>query len=431
MWKWLLLVFVLCVLMCGGVGTFFATSPPARSWFKLRVLQQKPTEVRVETLALGDLVRVVNAPGSIEPRTKVQISAQVIARITALPFREGDNVKKGDVVVKLDARELTAALQSAQAQLKGEEARLRGSDAAAAQAERDLARMAELVKADAETTANLEGATERQLRTQSAVEAGRHGVEAAKAFIVRASKDLENTTIVADFDGTITKLNAEVGELVVVGTLNNASSVIMEIDDLNTMIMKARLDESNVTPVAKGQRCAVYVNAFPNRTFTGSVERVGLKRLIDRDGTGYFEVEILVDKPADVLFASGLTANVDITVQRLPNVLRAPSQGIVDRKFDDLPANLLTDPLLPVGKSIAQVVFTIEGGKARAHIVKTGASDITHTVIEAGRAPGTRMVTGPFKVLATIKDGDDVQEEATPKPTTTPTPTTTSTPPTP
>ncbi len=415
MWKWLAIVFVVVVLVCGIGGYFASQDPRTQEWFKTSVLQQKPMEVRVEAVARGDVTRVVNAPGSIEPKTKVQISAQVIARITELPFREGEFVRKDQVVVRLDSRDLAASLESAQAQLRGEEARLRGNEASFAQAERDMKRREALMVTDDETKASVEEAQERRLRALAAMESSRHGVEQVKANIVRARKDLENTTIVAPFDGTITKLNAEVGELVVVGTLNNASSVIMEIADLNTMLMKARVDESNIAPVKAGQTCRVFANAYSGRAFLGQVERVGLKRQVDRDGTGYFEVEVLVNKPAELIFASGLTANVDIEVQRFTDVVKVPSQAVVDRKVDDLPSELINGALVDRTKAIAQVVYLFEPGvpqaKARAVVVKTGPSDLTHTIIEAGIEPGAKIIVGPFRALTTLKTGTEVADE--------------------
>ncbi|MCC5618907.1 biotin/lipoyl-binding protein, partial [Nostoc sp. CHAB 5836] len=165
MLKWLIILFVASVLVCGVGGYFISKSPGTEQWFKNSVLQQKPTEVRLEAAAKGSITRVVNAPGSIEPKTKVQISAQVIARITDLPFREGEHVRKDDVVVKLDSRDLAASLESAQAQLRGEEARLRGNEATFEQAQRDVRRREELLKTDDETKASVEEAQERLLRS--------------------------------------------------------------------------------------------------------------------------------------------------------------------------------------------------------------------------------------------------------------------------
>src|SRR5262249_44904107 len=159
------------------------------------------------------------------------------------------------------------------------------------------------------------------LRAKSAVDASIHAVEMARANIIRARKDLEYCEIRAPFDGYVTKLNVEEGELVLVGTMNNAASVIMEIADLNTMLMKARVDEANIEPIKVNQAAKVYINAHRGRTFEGTVTRVALKKDLDQDRTGFYEVEILLKKPEGELLFSGLTANTDIEVETFYDVM--------------------------------------------------------------------------------------------------------------
>lgn len=416
MWKWVFAILGFGFLALAAIIGTFVLSPGAREWAKSRVPKPEPTEVRLEEVTRGELTRVINAPGSIEPKTKVQISAQVAARITELPYRENQMVRKGDVVVRLDSRDLAAALESAQASQKAEESRREGLRASLAMVEAEAARARDLFASKDKSKAELDAAEEAFLRTKALLEASTHNIEIARANIARAQKDLENAVIVAPFDGTIVKLNAEVGELVLVGTLNNAASVIMEIADLSTMLMKARVDEANIAPVLGGQTTKVYINAYQGRPFAGRVERVGLKRQIDRDGTGYFEVEILVNKPEEQILASGLTANVDIEVQKLENIIKVPSQAVVDRRIDSLPKETADDPLVDHAKAFATVVYIIgNDGKAKAVPVRTGVSDLTHTVIEKGIEPGARIITGPFKVLVDLADGKDVKAES-PKP---------------
>ncbi len=408
----MLFLFVTCVVCCGVSAFFLAQSQLFIDTLMSFRPQDKPLEVRVGQVELGRLVRTVNSPGAIEPKTKVQISAQVSARITALPFREGDTVKTGDIVVKLDSRDLAAALESAQASQRSEEARLEGAKATLQRAEQELRRQEELSKTGDASRSVYESAQSEFLRAKSQADASTHAIEIARANIARAQKDLENTEIRAPFDGIITKLNAEVGELVVVGTLNNAGSVIMEIADLNVMLLKARVDESNVAPIKAGQRAAVFINAFRGRTFEGVVDRVGLKRQVDRDGTGYYEVEILVKKPEDQLLYSGLTANTDIEVETFYDVMKVPSQAVVDRKVDELPPELTeSNPYVDRTKAYARVLFAIVDGKAKAIPVSVGASDLTHTIVLGGADAGARIVVGPFKVLTDLREGRKLAEE--------------------
>lgn len=374
---------------------------------------EKPLEIRSEKAQAGDLVRTISAPGSVEPRTKVQVSAQVLAKVLALPFREGERVRKGDVLVRLDGRDLAAALESSQASLRGQEANLKGAQADEILSKLEFERVKSLFPRDV-TKSQLDTAEANLLRAQSRVLSSQAGIEQARALITRAQKDLENTTITSPIDGLVVKLNAEVGETVVVGTLNNASSIIMEVADLSDMLMKARVDEANIAPVRAGQRGQVLLAAYRDRSIIGTIERVGLKQQVYRDGTSYFEVEIALNKPADLLLGSGLTASAEIEVETFTDVVKVPSQAVLDRRIDDLPKAVTDSPLVDRAKTVARVVCVVgEDGKVQVRPVKVGASDITSTVILSGISAGERIITGPFRALAELRDAMSVVEEGT------------------
>ena len=442
--KWLIGIFAFCVVVCGGGGVFLATSEQGRAVVARLRPKEKLTEVRMERVGLGELVRTVSAPGQIEPRTNVKISAQVSERITALPFREGEEVKAGDVVVRLDSRDLAALLESAQANLKAEQARLEGARARLVQAEADLKRARDLFGSKDVSRSALDAAEAEFLQAQSALRASEQAIEIARANIIRAEKDLDNAVITSPIDGLITTLDAEVGETVVVGTLNNPGSVIMEIADLRQMVLKARVDESNIAPVKKGQRAKVYVNAYRDRTFEGVVELVELKRKLDKDQTGYFEVEIALDLPEGELLRSGLTANCDIEVETIRDVIVVPSQAVMDRRVDELPKEIVdSSPHIDRNKAFTRVVYRLapEGDAAAAGApapaatisppasgagrkqpvryktvvtpVSVGSSDLTRTVILGGLSEGELIVTGPYKTVMELKHDQTVVEEGT------------------
>jgi HlyD family secretion protein len=268
-------------------------------------------------------------------------------------------------------------------------------------------------------------------QAESLVRQANHSIEMARANIQRAEKDLENTVIKSPIDGTITRLDTEVGETVVVGTTNNPGSVIMEIADLSEMLMKAKVDESSIGPVKTGQPCKIYVNAYQDKVFTGTVERVGLQKKIDKDQTAFFEVEILVNLAKDqseaaliatpgvpTIRKSGLTANTDIEVEIIRDVAKVPSQAVLDRRVDELPKEVADSPVVDRNKVFARVVFVVgEDGKAAATPVSIGTSDLTHTVIIAGVQEGQKIITGPYKILTALKHSDKVAEEGTLKKT--------------
>lgn len=413
MWKWLVGIALFLLLSLAGGGYYLYSSGIAEELRQKFQPGTKPTTVRTMIVRRGDLVRTVSTPGQVEPKTKVEISAQVSARIIALPFREGQDVASGDVVVRLDGRDLAALLDSAKAMLRSEEARLEGARAAYTNAQTELGRRRELFSSKDISRADLDQAEVEFRRAESSLRVAEHAIDIARANILRAEKDLENTIIRAPFDGVITKLNAEVGETVVVGTLNNPGSVIMEIADLSVMLLKARVDEANIAPVRLGQRARVYVNAYPDLPMTGTVDAIGLKRLVDRDGSAYFETDIIIDKPEGLLLRSGLTANADIQVETFRDIIKVPSQAVLDRLIDDLPRAATDDnPLVDRSKKFARVVFTVDADrKARPVPVRVGPSDLTDTMIIAGLEEDARVIVGPFKVLESLRDGQLVEDE--------------------
>ncbi len=420
MWKWILGLLVLFVLVLGAGAAFLFGTDQGRQLIEQFQPKAKPTEVRLEPAASGILTKTVAAPGRIEPKTDVDISAQIAARIIALPFRENDAVKKGDVLVRLDARDALAALESSQAILKGEEARVAGAKAGLAWAQLERDRQHRLAETNDTATSAVDSAQSEFLRAQSNLAAAEHSVEQARANIARAEKDVDNTIITAPINGTIVSLNAEVGELVLVGTLNNPASVILRLADLSAMLMKARIDQSNIAPVHPGQTAKVFLNAYPDRKLTGVVERVRPQRQQEQDGTVYFETEILLTLEAGEVLAAGKTgldANVDVEVETLHEVIKIPSQAVVDRRTDELPKPVREGPnaaIIDKTKAFTRIVYVVgDDNKAIATPVTAGPSDLTHTVILAGLTPGQRVVTGPFKVLIDLKHDQLVAEEGT------------------
>ena len=335
-------------------------------WFARGRGQDEGTAVRIEPVARGDLVEIVSAPGLIQPKSKVSISARVAARVVELPYKEGDRVKKGEsVLIKLDSKDLEAQLRAVEARSAAQAAQIEmakstlesgKSDIAAlraelTEAERDLNRqkglhashdVSESVVDQAQTKFDqLKARLESSIHTVEASEKNlnvmRHQLEAAKAEIFRATDNLSYTTIISPIDGVVTKLNVEVGELVVVGTMNNQGTVIMEVADLSTMLVKARVDETSIADLEVGQKAKVNVQAYEDQVFDGVVQSVALAATEEKDGSKNYKAEILLDtKGKQVL--SGLTADVDIETRRHPGVLKIPSQAILGKRTDDLPA---------------------------------------------------------------------------------------------
>jgi HlyD family secretion protein len=413
---------VVTVIVLSGVGVamFSGSLPGAGGLFNR---ETPATAVRMASVERRTLVESISAPGEIVPRTKVDISAQTMARIIALPFRDGDDVRAGDIVVRLDDRDLRASLDSASARrdaemyrLQADQARLLSLQASLDLARRTLERQQALFASNDISRSALDEAVQRVDDLEAQLAASQHsisqtesGLAAAQAEIRRAEEAMRNTVIESPISGRITRLNAEVGEMVVTGTMNNPGTVIMTIADLDHMMMKARVAEADIADVAVGQTAKVHVIAYPDHVFEGVVRNIALQRSGAADGTGYFETEIDI-KLDGMLLRSGLNANVDIQTASHEGIV-VPSQAIVDRLLDDLPSDALTDDsIVDRTKLAARVVFRVIDGRAVAVPVRIGASDLTHTLVTAGLSEGDRIIIGPYKVLAEIKHDEPVRD---------------------
>lgn len=403
---------VVGVGIIGAVGFMILKSPIGQQLTgQSNSMEPIGTPVHIETASLGDLQRTVSAPGSIEPRTLVKISSQVSAKVLALPFREGDLVQEGDVVVRLDPQNLVAALDSAKAGLKQQEASLLGAEASLINARLQFERLQSLHETGDATKAELDGAEAQFLNAQSNKAVIEASIDQAKARIEQAQKDLENTSITSSITGLVISLSTEVGETVIVGTTNNPGSVIMEIADLSEMLLKAAVDEANIAPVEVGQDTTIYINAYTDRTYTGTVSNIARKRQVASDGTGTFEVEIPIDLEEGETLYTGLTASTDIAVEHFYDAILVPSQAVLDRRIEDLPQEVVEgNEQIDPNKTFARVVYKVVDGKAIATPVIVGASDLTSSVIIEGLDEGDEIIVGPYRVLVTLRHDMNVRD---------------------
>jgi HlyD family secretion protein len=335
-------------------------------------------------------------------------------------------VHRGDLVVKLDDRNLRAGLQSVKAQREAERFRLRSEQATLSGvikhfefARVTLQRQTALYESGDISRSTLDDAQDSVDDLEARVESSTHAISviessiaAADANIDRAEDALTKTVIRAPIDGIITALNAEVGEVVLVGTMNNPGTVIMTIADLSRMILNAEVAETDIARVANAQSARVHINAYQDEIFGGVVRTIALQRTNNPDGTGYFETKIELDLQGRRIY-SGLVANVDIEIDEHEG-LTVESQAIVERIVDELPRELRDHPLINRRKRITTVAYRLVDGKAVCTPVRTGPSDLTHTLVTEGLSEGDVVVVGPFKVLESIKHEQDLRDEAAP-----------------
>jgi len=437
---------IIIIIVVVALGFFYALGVLVKAKLKAA---SKATMVRVEQVQRGDLIEFVSAPGEIEPKTKVEISAKVSARIVELPYEEGDVVTCGDpqatppvpasVLVRLDAKDLESQLLSVeagyaaqaaqieveQARIASQQASLAGLSASLKQAERDLERQKELLASQDISPATFDQAQVKVDELKAQYDAAKHtlhaaklnlvvlqhNLEAAEANIAQARETLTYTTITSPIKGVITRIHAEVGEVVIFGTMNNPGTVIVEVADLSQMLVVAQVDESDVGKLKVGQTARVHIQAWPDKVFPGTVQAIALSHKRGSQGSKYYETEISLEEPNEQIFA-GMTADVDIEVAKHKDVLTLPSQAVLGWKVDELPVDI-RDQLSEEEKTktYATIVYRYVDDKAAVTPIKIGQSDLTHTIILSGITEENKIVVGPYNVLENLKHDQQILDE--------------------
>jgi HlyD family secretion protein len=419
-----------------------------------------PVVVKSEPVEFGDLFEAVAAPGEIQSLRRVGISAKVAAPIVEMPHKEGEQVygpgptTQASLLVRLDDKDLQAVRRQLMARQRAQEeqlnvakqrivvqqATLRANRATIADLARDLKRNQELLATHDVSQSVVDTAQSKydeQMEQINAAEASiiadqinlkvmEQGLEAARAEVSKADEDISYTTIRSPIDGTLISVKAQVGEMVVTGTMNNAGTMILEVADLSTMLMVAHVHESQIEAVNVGQKATVRIGAYRDKIFTGTVRTVAESRTEDKsDLTRYFEVKILLDLKGSRI-RSGLSADAEIETSWHKGVLKVPNQSVMGRPVDQLPEELRTSKEIEKGKSYATVVYRMIDGKAVATPVTVGPSDDKYTIISSGLTVGDRVIVGPYKVLESLLHGQAVKTDsggpmATTQPSTQPT----------
>jgi HlyD family secretion protein len=360
---------------------------------------KKGVRVYAEAAARRDIQQVVKATGEINPRIKVNISAHVVAKIEKLFVDEGDWIEKGQPFLRLEQNVFVADRDQWAAQLRSAETAVRRQEVALADAASKLRRAQLLYSGGSFTAEQLENAqlSERSARLQ--LEEARDLVSQDRANLLRAQTDLGKTVIYAPISGQVIALNAKEGEVVVSGTMNNAASVIGTIADMSEVLAEVDVDETEIVQVQPGQRADLKVDALPKRVYHGKVTEVGssgYNRSSQPDVT-FFKVKVLLDD-GDRQLRSGMSVRAEIQTKADRGALVVPIQAVVERP-----------PLGAPGGDEVKAVFVVDAGKVRQRRVDTGISDETRVEVLAGLRPGQKVVTGPYRSLRDLKDGDPVR----------------------
>jgi HlyD family secretion protein len=374
----------------------------------------KGTKVYVEETRREALGQVVKASGEIDPRVKVNISAHVIGKIEKLFVDEGDLIQKGQPFLRLEQEAFIAERDRWAAQLRRAETEVKQSQVSLADARLKLGRAEKLQAQGITTREQLESAQLAATSAELHLQDSREAVEQAQANLIKARDDLSKTTIYAPLSGRVVKLNAEEGEVVVSGTMNNAGSVIGIIADLSEILANVDVDETEIVDIRPGQPAVIRVDALRNRTYHGKVVEIGssgFSKPAQPDVT-FFDVEILLDDPTEDLRPS-MSLRAEIQTRPAADTLVVPIQAVVQREpLDGQTAEKGSGGNGESGEEDddeVSVVFVVENGKVHQRTVRTGISDETRVEVLGGLKPGDKVVTGPYRALRDLKDGEAVQ----------------------
>ncbi len=377
-------------------------------FFSIRSGNGSAEKVYAEKAMPRKIEAVVTAPGEVDPKLKVNISAYVIGKIEKLYFDEGDSVKKGQRLVDLERPAYVAQRDRMKSELANRRIEVERSRIALKTAELSYNRALNLEKQGIQAQQLFDQAELDYENARAGYESALQGVRQSQAGLIQAETDFSHTTILSPIDGKVVQLNAREGEVVITGTMNNPGSVIAVIADLSEILVKAEVGETDVVGIRVGQAAKVHVDAVPDKEYSGHVSEIGSSANVRQSagsGVRYFTVKVAIDN-ADDRLRPGMTSQISIVTNVATNSVSVPIQCVVERvpgaKKGEEDSS---DENLPKKK----YVFRVKDGKIRMVQVQTGISDATHVAITAGVSNGDEVVTGPFRTLKKLHDGDAVE----------------------
>jgi HlyD family secretion protein len=433
-----ILIAVIAVVVIGGAAG-------SAWWFR----RSTAPIVTVETIKTRDLEAIVSASGKIQPKLFVNISADTSGRVVNLAVNEGDRVKANQFLMQIDPRTLRTRVDSGQAGLQASQAGLEQARQAVETArmqvsiaQQNLERQQGLWKGQLTTREALERADsdfkiaqstlaerEKQVRTQEV----RLGQD--RAALASAEYDLSKVRIESPIDGIVTKRNIQEGETAVVGTMNNAGTVLLTIADMSVIQGEVEVDETNIPNVVLGQRGKITIDAIPDHSFKGHVTEIGNSPIQAAPGqttttqqaTNFKVVVVLDEVVPDV--RPGFTCTADITTATRKNVVAVPIPAVAVRELIyDAKGNVVKPPAnqkrppagtpapvveLEAGQTRKETdgVFVARNGRAEFVPLKIGVAGDRYFEVLSGVKAGDQVITGPYNSVRGMNDGDPVRIE--------------------
>ncbi|MCV9928516.1 efflux RND transporter periplasmic adaptor subunit [Flavobacterium sp. LS1R49] len=384
------------------------------------------TEVEVAKVMASTIVETVSATGKIQPEIEVKISSEVSGEIIALNVKEGQVVKKGDLLVKINPDLYTSSYNRSVSNLSGTKAGLSQSEASFKEAKASYERNKKLFEKGIISKSDWDKAIASFEVAQATRQNAYYTVQSATASVKEAQDNLRRTTIYAPADGTISVLNVELGERVL-GTQQMAGTEILRVANLNNMEVEVDVNENDIVKIKVGDEANVEVDAYLKKQFKGIVTSISnsASSTLTSDQVTNFKVKvrILKDSYKDLVegksesyspFRPGMTATVDIITNTKNNVLAVPISAVVVKSdtaaVKEIKVEDLNDKkVVPKNEKKFECVFVKEGDKAKIRIIKTGIQDDTNIEVMSGLKPGDIVITGPYTTVSKdLNSGDKV-----------------------
>ena len=377
--------------------------------------------IQIEKASIRTITQSVTATGTLDPEFKVVITPEVTGEIVELPVKEGDFVKKGQLLIKIKSDAYRAQVQQSEASLNSAKATLSMNKAQLDKVTADYNRTKQLRAKNLASDSDLETAKSTYLSAKGAYEGAQAQIQQMQAALKVQLDQLSKTTIYSPMTGTVSQLNVELGERVLGSGFSQGTNV-MTISDLKSMLAVVDVDENDVVLVSPGDTARIKIDAFGDKVFKGIVYQIGNSALTTgtstQDQVVNFEVKLkFLD--FDNNFRPGMSCNASIETKTLNNILSVPIQSVTARSNmseakqaqntgQDNQAKKKEN-----GNKIQEIVFVVNKNKAKAVNVKTGISDDNYIQIIDGLKQGQEVVTGSYKAISTdLHDGSDVKVES-------------------
>jgi HlyD family secretion protein len=374
-------------------------------------------EVEIALVKEMTIIETVSATGKIQPEIEIKISSEVSGEIISLPIKEGQFVKKGQLLVKINPEIYVSNLNRTNAGFSNSKAGLAQADAAFKEASANFKRSKTLFEKGIISKADWDRATGAFENAKAQKDAAYYAVQSAGATVNEAKESLGRTIIYAPVDGTISKLDAELGERVV-GTQQMAGTEILRVADLTNMEVEVDVNENDIVKISIGNQAIVEVDAYLNKQFKGLVTSISnsSNNLTATDQVTNFKVKVRILKESyqDMIegkpinyspFRPGMTATVDIITKKSGKTIAIPISSVVI-KSDTTPVSI-TDIIdeeenssksKKVNKKL-ECVFIKNGAKAKIRIIKTGIQDNNNIQILDGLNKGETIIVGPYGIV--------------------------------